>query len=69
LREHLLDLFITQNDLVDWVSLSLKGFEIAFNIRGKEDLCEEVRFEPLWKVELGSKYLDSTRSLEMTEHR
>jgi len=32
LREHFLDFFVTKSDLVYWVSLSLKRFEVALNV-------------------------------------
>jgi len=38
LREHLLDFFVAEADLVDRVTLSLEGFEVAFDVGGKEDL-------------------------------
>jgi hypothetical protein len=38
LREHLLDFLVAEADLVDRVTLSLKGFEVAFDVGWKEDL-------------------------------
>jgi hypothetical protein len=38
LREHLLDFLVAEADLVDRVTLSLKGFKVAFDIGWKEDL-------------------------------
>jgi hypothetical protein len=38
LREHLLDLVVAQTYLVDRITLSFEGFEVAFDVRREEDL-------------------------------
>jgi hypothetical protein len=38
LWQHLLDLLIAQSNLMDGVTLSLEGFEVALDVRGEEDL-------------------------------
>lgn len=42
LGEHFLDLLVAQSYLVDRVTLSLEGFEVALDIGGEEDLWTEV---------------------------
>jgi hypothetical protein len=40
LGKHLLHLLITKCDLVYWVTLAFKGFEIAFDVGREKDLCD-----------------------------
>lgn len=37
LWEHILDLFVAQQDLVDRVALPLEGFEVALDVGREED--------------------------------